>query len=113
MLPGDAPSYRARPEPAKWSKTVVGAAQAKQAGLLGITTVLHSNAALVGHPMWSQGHIHTSNMLGGGLSMVVIMSHVICNALEWFPHVGHLASLSRLLYCCIPAVQSSRGIKKR
>ena len=32
--------------------------------------------------------------------MVVIMSHVICNALEWFPHVGHLASLSRLLYCC-------------
>ena len=32
--------------------------------------------------------------------MVLIMSHVICNALEWFPHVGHLASLSRLLYCC-------------
>ena len=32
--------------------------------------------------------------------MVVIMSHVIGNALEWFPHVGHLASLSRLLYCC-------------
>ena len=32
--------------------------------------------------------------------MVVIMSDVIGNALEWFPHVGHLASLSRLLYCC-------------
>ena len=25
---------------------------------------------------------------------------MIGNALEWFPHVGHLASLSRLLYCC-------------
>ena len=32
--------------------------------------------------------------------MVVIMSHVIGNALEWYPHVGHLASLSQLLYCC-------------
>ena len=32
--------------------------------------------------------------------MVVIMSHVIGNALEWFQHVGRLASLSRLLYCC-------------
>ena len=52
------------------------------------TAVLHSNAALVGHPMWSQGHIHTSSMLGGGVSMVVIMSHVIGYAVEWFPHVG-------------------------
>ena len=32
--------------------------------------------------------------------MVVIMPHVIGNVLEWFPHAGHLASLSRLLYCC-------------
>ena len=64
------------------------------------TDVLQSNAALVGHPMCSQGHIHTSNMLRGGVSMVVIMSYVVGNALEWFPHVGHLASLSRLLYCC-------------
>ena len=31
MLPGDAPTYRDRPEPTKWSKTVVGTAQAKQA----------------------------------------------------------------------------------
>ena len=50
--------------------------------------------------MWSQGHIHTSDILGKCVSMVVIMSHVVGNALEWFPHVGHLASLSRLLYCC-------------
>ena len=32
--------------------------------------------------------------------MVVTMPHVIGNVLEWFPHAGHLASLSRLLYCC-------------
>ena len=50
--------------------------------------------------MWVEGHMHTFDMLGRGVTMVVIMSHVICNALEWFPHVGHLASLSRLLYCC-------------
>ena len=31
MLPGDAPTYSARPEPAKWSKAVVRTAQAKQA----------------------------------------------------------------------------------
>ena len=43
------------------------------------------NAALVGHPTWSQGHIHTSTMLGRRISVVVIMSHVIGNALEWFP----------------------------
>ena len=44
-----------------------------------------SNAALVGHPTWSQGHIHTSTMLGRRISVVVIMSHVLGNALEWFP----------------------------
>ena len=31
MLPGDASTYRARPEPTKWSKVVVGTAPAKQA----------------------------------------------------------------------------------
>ena len=34
--------------------------------------------------MWAQGHMHTFDMLGRGVTMVVIMSHVIGNALEWF-----------------------------
>ena len=54
----------------------------------------------MGYSTWSQGHIHTSNMLGRGVSMVVAMPHVIGNVLEWFQHAGHLASLSWLLYCC-------------
>ena len=72
------------------SEVGVGARSYGQNPVVGVhcITVLHSNVALVGHPMCSQGHIHTSNMLRGGVSMVVIMSHVIGNALEWFPRGG-------------------------